>query len=212
MHSYLTALLSYLVQTFGGNLGWAILALSLGIRVALLPLTLRLSRRMLRNQQIALALRPEIEEIKKRFEKKPERIFGEMQKVYKKHGYSPFDLPAMLGSFVQLPIFGVMYRVIKDAVSNGGPFLWIRSLASPDGWLTLAILTLTGASAYFMPAASASAKSTLIFIQVAITGFIVWKLAAGLGLYWAASSLVGLGQNLWLRSRIQQETALAYAK
>lgn len=167
---------------------------------------------MLRNQQIALALQPEIEELKKHFEKKPERILGEMQKVYKKHNYSPFDLPAMLGSFVQLPLFGLMYRVIKDAVVNGGPFLWMRSLASPDAWLTLAILTLTGASAYFMPSASASAKSTLVFIQVAITGFIVWKLAAGLGLYWVASNVVGLGQNLWLRWRIQQEGVLAYAR
>jgi len=99
--------------------------------------------------------------------------------------------------------------VIKDAVVNGGPFLWMRSLASPDTWLTLAILALTGASAYFMPSATASAKSTLIFIQVLITGFIVWKLAAGLGLYWAASSTVGLGQNLWLRWRVQQESMSA---
>lgn len=209
MQTYLTAVLSYLVQLFGGNLGWAILALSLGIRVALLPLTLRLSRRMLRNQQIALALQPEIEEIKKRFEKKPELILGEMQKVYKKHGYTPFDLPAMFGSFVQLPIFTVLYGAIRNAVTHGGPFLWMRSLASPDAWLTLSILTLTGLSAYFMPSASATAKNTLIYLQVIVTFFIVWKLAAGLGLYWAASSSVGLAQNLWLRWRLQPATSRA---
>ena len=35
--------------------------------------------------------------------------------------------------------------------------------------------------------------------QVLFTGLIVWKLAAGLGLYWFVSNLVGLFQVLWLR-------------
>jgi YidC/Oxa1 family membrane protein insertase len=209
MYTMLVAALAYLVQSFGGSLGWAILNLSLGVRVALLPLTIRISRRTLRNQQIARTLQPELDEIKKRFEKKPELLFGEMQKVYKKHGFTPFDLPAMLGSFVQLPVFAFMYRAIRDSVAGGGAFLWIRNLASPDAWLTLVILLLTGTAAYFLPNVSESAKTTLILIQIAVTCFIVWKLAAGLGLYWVASSSVGLFQNLWLRWKIQPTVARA---
>jgi YidC/Oxa1 family membrane protein insertase len=209
MYTLLVAALAHLVQIFGGNLGCAILVLSLGIRIALLPLTIRISRRMMRNQQIARTLQPELDEIKKRFEKKPELLFGEMQKVYKKHGFSPFDLPAMLGSFIQLPVFAFIYQAIRDSVAGSGPFLWIRSLASPDGWLTLVILMLTGVTAYFMPNVSESAKTTLILIQIAVTCFIVWKLMAGLGLYWVASSSVGLFQNLWLRRKIQPLAARA---
>ena len=207
MYTLLVAMLAHLVQLFGGSLGGAILILSLGVRIALLPLTIRISRRMIRNQQIARSLQPELDEVKKRFEKKPELLFGEMQKVYKKHGFSPFDLPAMLGSFVQLPVFAFMYRAIRDSVASGGSFLWMRSFASPDAWLTLAILTLTGAAAYYMPSVSESGKTTLILIQIAVTCFIVWKLSAGLGLYWVASSSVGLFQNLWLRWKIQPTTA-----
>ena len=203
MYTTLVGLLAHLVQLSGGSLGWAILFLSLGVRIALLPLTIRLSRRMLRNQQIARTLRPELDELKKRFEKKPELLFGEMQKIYKKHGYSPFDLPAMLGSIIQLPVFAFMYHAIRDSIASGGPFLWIRSLASPDGWLTLIILILTGASTYFMPSTAQTAKTTLVLIQVAVTCFIVWKLMAGLGLYWVASSSVSLFQNLWLRWKLQ---------
>ena len=61
MHDLLAATLTYLVQLFGGSLGYAIVALSLGIRVALLPLTIPLARRALRNQAIARALQPEID-------------------------------------------------------------------------------------------------------------------------------------------------------
>lgn len=209
MYTILVAMLAHLVQLFGGSLGWGILFLSLSVRIVLLPLTIRISRRMMRNQQIVRTLQPELDEIKKRFEKKPELLFGEIQKVYKKHGFSPFDLPAMLGSFVQLPVFAFIYRAVRDSVAGGGSFLWIRSLASPDAWLTLVILMLTGAAAYFMPNVSESAKTTLILIQIAVTCFIVWKLAAGLGLYWVASSSVGLFQNLWLRWKIQPMPARA---
>jgi YidC/Oxa1 family membrane protein insertase len=205
MTETLIALLSSLTLHLGGSLGCAILALSFGVRVALMPLTLRLARRMLKNQEIALTLKPEIDALKKRFEKKPEKLFEEMQKVYRKHNYKPFDLPAVLASFAQLPIFGIVYNAIKTSVQSGPAFLWIRTLASPDFLLTFAILALTGVSAYYAPSASEMAKTTLIYIQIAVTFFIVWKLAAGLGLYWAASGAVGLVQNLLLRREMLRQ-------
>ena len=192
-------LLTSLSHGFGGSLGWAIITLSLGIRIALLPLTIGLARRARRKQEIMRALQPEIEQLKKRFEKKPEHLLGEMSKLYKKHDCSPLDLPTLVGSFIQLPIFGILYSSIKSSMSANNAFLWIRSLVSPDFYLTLLILTLTGCAAYLMPSSSEQIKSTLIIIQVVVTFFIVWKLAAGLGLYWASSSLVGLFQTFWLR-------------
>jgi YidC/Oxa1 family membrane protein insertase len=202
MHHLLAATLVYLVQFFGGSLGCAIVALSLGIRVALLPLTIKLARRSLRSQAIARALQPEIEELKKRFGKKPDRLFEELGKLYRKHNYSPFDLGTLVGSFVQLPIFGMLYSTIRNALTANSRFLWIRNLAAPDFVLTLVVLCLTGLSAYWMPMASENARTTMIVIQLIVTSLIVWKLAAGLGLYWASSNLVGLFQTLWLRYRL----------
>jgi YidC/Oxa1 family membrane protein insertase len=201
MHNLLVATLAYLVQLFGGNLGYAIVALSLGIRVALLPLTIALARRAQRNQEILRALQPEIEELKRRFAKKPDRMWQEVSRLYRKHHYSPLDLPALAGAFAQLPVFGMLYSTIRGALTANSAFLWIRSLAAPDFLLTLAILGLTGLSAWLMPNASGNARMTMIFIQLAVTSLIVWKLAAGLGLYWASSGLVGLMQTLWLRYR-----------
>jgi YidC/Oxa1 family membrane protein insertase len=95
----------------------------------------------------------------------------------------------------------MLYSSIRNSLTTSGAFQWIRSLASPDFLLTLVILSLTGFSAYLMPSASGQMRSTLIVLQVVVTFFIVWKLAAGLGLYWASSSLVGMFQTLWLRYR-----------
>ena len=201
MNDMMVALLASLSHSFGGSLGWAIVTLSLGIRVALLPLTISLARRARRNQEIMQRLQPEIDRLKQRYEKKPERLFEEMRKLYRQHDCSPFDIPVLVGSFVQLPIFGMLYSSIRNSLTTSGTFLWIKSLASPDCLLTLVILSLTGVSAYLMPSASEQMRSTLIVLQVVVTFLIVWKLAAGLGLYWASSSLVGMFQALWLRYR-----------
>jgi YidC/Oxa1 family membrane protein insertase len=201
MNDLIIALLVNLSHSFGGSLGWAIVVLSLGIRVALLPLTFRLARRARRNQAIMQRLQPEIARLRQRYEKKPERLFEEMRKLYRQHDCSPFDIPMLVGSFIQLPIFGMLYSSIRNSLTSSGPFLWMRSLAAPDVLLTLVILTLTGVSACLMPTASAQMRSTLIVLQVVVTFFIVWKLAAGLGLYWASSTLVGMFQTAWLRYR-----------
>jgi YidC/Oxa1 family membrane protein insertase len=200
MNDTIVALLAYLTQSLG-SLGCAIITLSLGIRIGLLPLTIKLARRARRNQELIRVLQPEIEQLKKRFENKPERLFEEMGKSYRKHGCSPFDIPALAGSFIQLPIFGILYSAIRTSLGSSSAFLWIRHLASPDFILTCVILALTGLSVYLLPSASEQMRITLIAIQVVVTFFIVWKLAAGLGLYWASSGVVSVFQTLWLRYR-----------
>jgi len=199
MSDMFVALLAYLAQEFGGSLGCAIITLSLGMRVALLPLTIKLARRGRRNQEIMQALQPEIEQLKRRFEKKPERLFEEMHRLYKKHDCRPFDIPTLIGNFVQLPIFAILYNSIRRSLTSSSAFLWIKNLALPDMCLTFSIVLLTGLTAYLMPTSSQQTRSMLILIQVAFTFFIVWKLAAGLSLYWVSSGAVNLFQTLWLR-------------
>jgi membrane protein insertase Oxa1/YidC/SpoIIIJ len=124
-----------------------------------------------------------------------------MHKLYKKHDCTPFDIPTLVGSFVQLPIFGILYSSIRRSLSSNSAFLWIKNLALPDMWLTLFILLLTGLTAYLLPASSQHMRGALMIIQVAFTFFIVWKLAAGLSLCWVSSGAVNLFQTLWLRGR-----------
>jgi YidC/Oxa1 family membrane protein insertase len=199
MTSLLVAAIAYLDQVLGGSLGGAIIALSLGVRIALLPLSIVLARRARRNQAVARALQPELDALKAKFGGKPGRLMEEMGKVYRKHNYSPFDVPVMLGGFMQFPIFGVLYSAIRHSLKPGRAFLWIRNLSVPNLGLTFTILLMTASAAYWMPSASEHARMMFIIFQLIVTSLLVWKLAAGLGLYWAASNLVSLIQTLWLR-------------
>ena len=83
----LEALLFVLTQAFGGNLAWAIVAFSLGVRIALLPLTYRIARETQANRAKLLALRPDLEKLRQRFSKDPRRLMTETSRLYAKHDY-----------------------------------------------------------------------------------------------------------------------------
>jgi YidC/Oxa1 family membrane protein insertase len=199
MNDTLASLMAFLASLFDGSMGWAILCLALAVRLILLPLTLRLSRRMLANQQKMKALAPQVEAIRERLKDKPQEAFAAVSALYKEHGVQLFDRSSLVGALIQLPVFGLLYRTVSNASAGSGPFLWMKSLASPDAALTAFVLLLTGVAAYYFPSASADPSMLMVALQVAIMAFMLWKLSAGLGLYWAASSGVNVLQTVVLR-------------
>lgn len=208
MNHLISALLTSLVQHFDGNTGWAIVTLSVGLRVALFPLTLVLARRALQRQATMRSLQPEIARLRTRHADDPQRAFEETMKVYRAHGCSPVDLRALVGSVLPLPVFALLWRAIGGVLGSAPRFYWIKNLATPNGWLTFLILVLTAAGAYFLPNGAGAARSWVIGIQVAVAFLLVWKVAAGYGLYWASSSAVGLVQSLWLRAGVRRDAAI----
>jgi YidC/Oxa1 family membrane protein insertase len=207
MNDSLAALMSFLASLFDGSMGWAILCLALALRFALLPLTLHMARKALANQQKIKALQPKVEEIRARLKDKPQEAFAAVAALYKENGVRLVDRSTLLGALVQLPVFGLLYRTVSHASAGSGPFLWMRSLASPDAALTALILLLTGLAAYYYPSAGADSSMLMVAMQVALMAFMVWKLSAGLGLYWAASSGVNVVQTLVLRRERNQALA-----
>jgi len=197
MNEILASAMTQLSMLFDGNMGWTILALALVVRLALFPLTLHLSRRMLANQQKIKALQPQVDAIKTRLAADPKAMFAEISTLYKENGARILDRSSLLGALVQLPVFGLLYKAITNA--SAGSFLWIRNLASPDTALTLIVLVLTAVAAYYAPSSGADTAMVMMAVQILVTAFIVWKLAAGVGLYWAVSAFASVIQSVVLR-------------
>lgn len=204
-------LMSFLASLFDGSMGWAILCLALALRFALLPLTLHIARKALANQQKMKTLQPQVEAIRARLKDKPQDAFAAVAALYKENGVKLFDRSTLIGALVQLPVFGLLYRTVSHASAGSGPFLWMRTLASPDAALTALILLLTGLAAWYYPSAS-DPSMLMVAMQVAIMAFMVWKLSAGLGLYWAASSGVNAVQTLMLRRERHRAGSLAASR
>ena len=88
----------------GHSLGWAIILMTLIIRVILLPPSIKAARAQVRLQM----LQPEMNRIKK--EIKDQQAQGKaLMALYKKEGVSPFG--SCLPMLIQLPIIFVLYRV-----------------------------------------------------------------------------------------------------
>lgn len=198
MTEILASSMTVLASFFDGSIGWAIVALALSVRLALLPLTLHLSRKMVTNQKKIKSLQPEVDAIKKRFAGDPKQMFAAMSALYKENGAHMIDRSSVFGALAQWPVFLLMYKAISNAAAGNVSFLWIRSMASPDAILTAIVLVLTAVAAYYAPTA-ADSTTIMVMIQVAITAFVIWQLSAGIGLYWVASAAVGVVQTGILR-------------
>jgi YidC/Oxa1 family membrane protein insertase len=190
-----------LSQIYGGNMGLAIITLSLMVRLALMPLSLKLAQRSMARQALLKQLQPELERLRARYRKDPERLARETKKLYRRYGVRPVEGLGILGGSIQSPILIGLFTAIKRGLGSGGPFLWIVDISKPDLWLTLLVATLTYVANVINPNLPEQARTVMSLLPTVLTLVFLWQLAAGLGLYWATSNIVTIFQELILRRR-----------
>ena len=94
------------------SVGWAIIVLTIIVRLVLLPSSIKSSKASLKLQM----LQPEINRIRK--EIKDQQAQGKaIMDLYKKEGASPFG--SCLPLLIQLPIIFVLYQVFLNINKNG---------------------------------------------------------------------------------------------
>jgi YidC/Oxa1 family membrane protein insertase len=94
-----------------GDIGLAIILLTVVIRLPLIPLF----RRQIVSMRSTQLLGPQVKEIQKRYKGERQKIFDETQALYRSHGISQFSgcLPILL----QMPLLFVMYQVIREGLT-----------------------------------------------------------------------------------------------
>jgi YidC/Oxa1 family membrane protein insertase len=191
--------ITLLAATTGGSIGLAIITVSVALRIALLPLTIRLARRAEEQRVILERMQPELAQIKARFRNEPERLAAETLALYRQHGLQPFDPRSISMILLQLPFASALYSAISRGLGAGRRFLWIADLAKPDFLLVAITAALTFAMSLL--GTSKDAQRSAAVISTVITVAILWRLSAAIGLYWAGSTAVGAVQAVMLRRR-----------
>ena len=94
-----------------------------------------------------------------------------------------------------------MYTVVRRALSVASPgrFLWIPNIARPDAILAVGVSLLTYAVVSLSAQAGPQMSRALVLLPALVTLVALTKFSAGLGLYWGASSVVGVVQGIMLR-------------
>jgi YidC/Oxa1 family membrane protein insertase len=180
---------------FGNSVGGGVLFVSLAVRVALLPITLRAARRQLAHQRAMARLKPELDAINRRHAGDRTRLAEATMALYQRHDVTVLP-PGTFGSLlVQAPVGAALYQAVAHGLGKGQRFLWAVDLARPDALIAAGAATLAGVAV----AAAPSSNRTAIAISTILTFVFAWRLSASVGLYWLASNGVGVMQSLLLR-------------
>ena len=93
----------------------AIIAITVAVRLLVMPLSFR----ALRGQAIAARLAPQLQALRQRYAKQPDRLQREMTALYKREGTSMFA--SITPFLLQWPLLSVMYLLFRSAQVGGKP-------------------------------------------------------------------------------------------
>ena len=196
-----------LAHWFGGSFGLAIIASSIALRVAMLPITLPATRRRLIRERRERALAPALADLKKRFANDPARLQPAMQELYRANGLSLVDRRAMFDSLIQFPPGALLYGAITRAGRDAGSFLWMSNLVSPDKALAV-VASVVSVGAAWLAARSPESSQALRVLPLAITGVITYlflsHISAGVGLYSIANSVMMVAERAVARRSLER--------
>ncbi|WP_299547484.1 membrane protein insertase YidC [uncultured Helicobacter sp.] len=196
---------------FCGNWGWAIILLTLIVRVVLYPLTYKGMVSMQKLKEIA----PKMKELQQKYKGEPQKLQMHMMDLYKKHGANPMGgcLPLLL----QIPVFFAIYRVLFNAIELKGAdwLLWITDLSVMDPYFVLPILM--GATMYLQQHLTPTAFSDPMqekifkFLPLIFTIFFV-TFPSGLVLYWFVNNVFSILQQLLINKSLERKKAKEIAE
>ena len=194
------------IHSVVGNWGWAIVLLTVLIKLLFFKLTEAQYRSMARMRK----LQPRIEQLKERYGDDRQRMSQAMMEMYKTEKVNP--LGGCLPILVQIPIFIALYWVLLESVElRQAPFiLWIDNLTARDPYFVLPVLN----AAFMMmtqrltPTAGMDPMQRKIMQFMPIGFSIMFAFfPAGLVLYWATNAGLSLAQQWYITRKIEADTS-----
>jgi YidC/Oxa1 family membrane protein insertase len=190
------------------NYGVGIIILTILVRTALHPLSKKSQTSMQKMQK----LNPQVQELRKKFEKDKRRQQEEMMKLYKEYGVNP--LGGCFPIFLQIPVFIGLWRCLRESIElRHAPFVfWIRDLSQPDYFMqTVNILPLISVVVMFvqqrmMPKhgdpQQQQTQKIMGYMMPALLGFLFYSMPSGLNLYFSASMFIGILEQKVIRAHM----------
>ena len=213
--------LRYIDEHWIHNYGWAIVLLTLIITTAMFPLRLKSLRSAQEMQKVA----PIIKGIQDKYKNykfndpRKQKMNEEVMKVYSEHGINP--LGGCLPMLLQMPFLYGFYRVLDLAIElRHAPWIWwVKDLSAPDCAFQIAghcvpvlVILMTVASYFSMkmtpqPTADPSQQRMMTLMPI-FMGFMFYRFASGMVLYWLTSSVVQILQQVFINRRMPHTTKL----
>ena len=217
LEDFAKSILDFFHDDVGLSWGTSIIALTVVIRAALIPLTYR----QIKGMRALQALQPQMKEIQEKYKNDRQRQQQEMMRFYQENKINP--LASCLPLLLQLPVFFALFRLLRGPsfradVMAGGDQSWLfvnSVIEKPHGAeLVVLVVLFMGSMALSSlvmirtsPSAAGNQQYMLLGVFVLIGIFFVPTVPAGLSIYWITTNFWTVGQQ-YVASRVIPAPAL----
>ena len=186
------------------NWGWAIILLTVLVKLVFFPLNHVAFRSMAKMR----AVQPRLKALQERYKDDKQKLAQAQMEFYKKEKINP--LGGCLPMIIQLPIFFALYYVLVYSVElRQQPWiLWIHDLSAPDPYFILPIIY---GLAYFLQAhvqpqitADKMQQRLFKFMPLIFVAFYA-VFPSGLVLYYLPNSILTIAQQWWINRAYDAE-------
>ena len=188
---------------FLGNWGWAIVAVTILIKLVFYKLTESSGRSMAKMRN----LQPRIKAIQERYPDDKQAQSQAMMELYKTEKVNP--AAGCLPILIQMPFFLAFYWVLLESVEmRQAPFmLWITDLSVRDPFFILPLVM--GAAMFFQQKLNPQVGDpvqvkVMQIMPIIFTAFFAF-FPAGLVLYWVTNTLLSIAQQWKINKVVEQE-------
>ena len=209
-----------------GNWGFSIIILTILVRGTMMPLNLKQAKAMRSYQQKMTKMKPQMDAIKERHKKNPQKMNQELMKFQKENKVFP-PLMGCLPMLLTMPVFLGLFTMLRASFElRHQPFFgWINDLSQPDRFLFLGNHSLPIVPHYLnllpilmmvfwvwsafsqKPATDPQQKQTqqMMRFMPLIFGLMLYNYASGLALYMCVSAIWSLLEQKIVRKRMGLE-------
>ena len=199
------AILLFLHDDVKFGWGMAIVGMTVIVRMAILPLTIK----QIRSMNAMRALQPQVKEIQEKYKDDRQRMNQEMMKFYKENKVNP--LGSCLPLLLQLPIFLALFRLLRSdefaaTVHASPPIGWffiddLTAKATGSELVILMVLYIgSQLAASLVMSVTADKTQQRIFLLLPFAfAVIIPSFPAGLILYWITTNFWTFGQQVVVR-------------
>lgn len=213
-------MITYLVDNFNWNYGWAIVVITIVVRLIILPIGLNQSRKSMIQTEKMQAIKPQIDVIQERLKQATTReeqaeAQMEMQRIYKENNVSMMGGIGCLPLLIQMPIFSALFFAARYTEGISEASFFGINLGEPS----IVFVVLAGVayliqgyiSTIGIPEEQKKTMKSMLIVSPLMIVFMSFQSPAGVALYWVVGGVFSCLQtfitNILLKPRIKAQIA-----
>jgi YidC/Oxa1 family membrane protein insertase len=194
------------IYGFVGNWGWAIVILTILIKLVFYPLNAKAGRSMAQMKVLA----PKMEKLKQLYGEDRQKLNQAMMELYRTEKINP--LGGCLPILVQIPVFIALYWVLLASIElRHAPWIgWIRDLSAPDPYFILPVIYAVSmyVTTKLNPQPADPVQARIMLMMPIMFSIFFLFFPAGLVLYWVVQNLLSIVQQWHINRTLEAEAKL----